>query len=155
MTVWAIAVLVGSAPCETMPYKDAFPEVQQQARAGLSTIVNGVSSFTTPVGRTMKDNADLFRVGLDGRDVLWIPEQAKEIQTRRMVCAHMKEAGHGGIVATLQRLQGYCCWFHKEANVIEFVKQCLHCMDSKAGKGNSATTGRDGAREETWRGFAF
>ena len=73
-------------------------------------------------------------MGLDGRDVLWIPEQAKEMQTRLMVCAHMKDAGHRGVAVTLQRLQGYCCWFRMEVHVTEFVKQYLHCMDSKAGE---------------------
>ena len=60
--------------------------------AALSAMVDGVSSFTTPVGRATKDNEGLFRVGLDVGDVLWIPEQAKKIQARLMVCAHMKEA---------------------------------------------------------------
>ena len=97
-------------------------------------MVSGASSFTTPVGRATKSNEGLFRVGLDGRDVLWIPEQAKEMLTQLMVCAHMKDAGHLGVVATLQRLQGYCCWFCMEVHVTEFVKQCLHCMDSKVGE---------------------
>ena len=56
------------------------------------------------------------------------------MQTRLMVCAHMKDAGHRGVVATLQRLQGYCSWFRMEVHVTPFVKQCLHCMDSKAGE---------------------
>ena len=97
-------------------------------------MVSGASSFTTPVGRATKDNDDLFHVGLDGRDVLWISEQAKEMKTRLMVCAHIKDAGHRRIVATLQRLQGYCCLFRMEIHVTEFVKHCLHCIDSKAGE---------------------
>ena len=53
---------------------------------------------------------------------------------RLMVCAHMKEAGHRGAVATPQRLSEYCCWFCMEEHVTEFVKQRLHCMDSKPGE---------------------
>ena len=83
-------------------------------------MVSGASSFTTPVGRATKDNKDLLRVGLDGRDVLWIPEQAKEMQMRLLVCIHMKDTGHGGVVVTLQRLQGYCCRFRMEVDVTEF-----------------------------------
>ena len=51
-----------------------------------------------------------------------------------MVCAHMNEAGHLSAMATLQRLSEYCCWFRMEEHVTEFVKQCLHRMDSKAGE---------------------
>ena len=69
----SVAVFASSASDETMPSKDAIREVQQQARAGLGAMVSGAFSFTTPVGRATKDNEDLFRVGLDGRDVLWIP----------------------------------------------------------------------------------
>ena len=63
------------------------------------------------------------------------------LQVRLMVCAHMKEAGHRGAVATLQRLSEYCCWFCIEEHVTEFVKQSLHCMDSKAGKKVPRTLG--------------
>ena len=132
VAVRAVAVFVSSAPDEIMPSKDAIREVQQQAGARLGAMVSDASSFTTPVVRATKDNEDLFHVGLDGRDVLRIPKQAKEMQTRLMAYAHMKDAGHRGVVATLQRLQGYLCsWFHMEVHVTEFVKQCLHCMESK------------------------
>ena len=126
VAVRAVAVFASSAPDEAMPSKDAIHEVQQQARAGLSTKVSGASSFTTPVGRARKDNKDLFRLGLDGQDVLWIPEQAKEMQMRLMVSVHIKDARHWGVEATLQRLQGHCYWFCMEVHVTEFVKQCLH-----------------------------
>ena len=53
-----------------MPSRGAFREVQQQARAGLGAMISGASLFTTPVGRVTKDSDDLFRVVLDGRDVL-------------------------------------------------------------------------------------
>ena len=100
----------------------------------MSAIVSCTSLSTTPVCRATKDNKDLFHIELDGRDVSWTPEQAKGMQVRLMVYAQIKKAGHRGIVATLQRLQGYCCWFRMEFHLTEFVKQCLHCMDSKVGK---------------------
>ena len=114
-----------------MPSKDAIREVQHQVRAGLSAMVRGASSFTTPVGCAMINNTDLFCVELDGQDILWIPEQAKEMQTRLVVCDHMKDAEHRGVVAALQLLQGYCSWFRLKVRVTEFVKQCLHCMTQK------------------------
>ena len=79
VAVRTVAVSASSAPDETMPSKDATCVLQQQARADLGAMVSGASSITTPVGRATKDNEDLFHVGLDGRDVLWIPRQAKEI----------------------------------------------------------------------------
>ena len=42
--------------------------------------------------------------------------------------------GDRGVVATLQQIQDYCCWFCVEVHVTEFVKQCIHCMDSKTGE---------------------
>ena len=73
----AVAVFANSAPDETMPSKDAIREVHHQARTGLSAMVSGASSFTTSVGRATQDKEDLFRVRLDGRDVMWILEHAK------------------------------------------------------------------------------
>ena len=70
VVVGAVAVFASSAPDETMPSRGAFREVQQQARAGLGAMISGASLFTTPVGRVTKDSDDLFRVVLDGRDVL-------------------------------------------------------------------------------------
>ena len=118
MAVRAVAACANNAPDETMLSKDTICEVQQHARAGLGAIASGASSYTTLVGHATKDNEDLFRVGLDGRDVLWILEQVKEMQTWLMVCAHMKDAGHRGVLATMQRLQGYRCWFCMEVHVI-------------------------------------
>ena len=82
VAVGVVAVFASSAPDETMSSNDAIREVQQQARSGLSAMVSGACSFTPPVGRATKDNEDLFRVKLDGRDVLWIPGHAKKMQTR-------------------------------------------------------------------------
>ena len=97
-------------------------------------MIIGASSFTTPVVRATKDIKDLLCVGLDDRDVLWTLGTSKE----NADAAHGVRSHEGhwtpGVVATLQRLQGYCCWFCMEIHVTEFVKQCLHCMDSKAGE---------------------
>ena len=96
VAVPAVAAFVSSAPDETKPSKNASRELQQQARTGLSAMVNGASSFITPVGRVTKDHEDLFRVGLDGQYVLWIPDQVKEMQAWLMVCDHIRDAGHRG-----------------------------------------------------------
>ena len=88
----------------------------------------------TDDGQVTLDDEGLFRLQVNGRAALWIPGGAKQLQVRLMVCDHMKEAGHRGAVAILHRLSEYCCWFRMEEHVTEFVKQCLHRMDSKAGE---------------------
>ena len=114
VAMWAVAVFVSSTSDETMSSKDAIREVQQPARAGLGAMVSGSSSCTTLVGHVTKDSEDLLRVG---------PGTSKGIKARLMVCAHMKDAGRRGVVATLQRIEG--------------------------GRENPTTTGRNGAQDET------
>ena len=75
-----------------------------------------------------------FHSQVNGRAMLWIPGGAKQLQVRLMVCAHMNEADRRGAVDTPQRLAEYCCWFRMEEHVTEFVKQCVHSMDAKAGE---------------------
>ncbi|CAM9745453.1 unnamed protein product, partial [Sphacelaria rigidula] len=48
-----------------------------------------------------------------------------------MICAHMRDAGHRGVAATLVRLQEVCVWQGIETHVPAFVRQCLHCADSR------------------------
>ncbi|CAN0072752.1 unnamed protein product, partial [Sphacelaria rigidula] len=62
-----------------------------------------------------------------------IPSSDKQLQARLMICAHMRDAGHRGVATTLVRLQELCVWQGIETNVREFVRQCLHCADSRAG----------------------
>ncbi|CAN0091957.1 unnamed protein product, partial [Sphacelaria rigidula] len=55
---------------------------------------------------------------------LWIPSSDKQLQVLLMICAHMRDAGHRGVAATLQGI---------ETHVREFFRQCFHCADSRAG----------------------
>ena len=50
-----------------------------------------------------------------------------------MICAHMRDAGHRGVAATLVRLQEFYVWSGMEAQMREFVQQCLHCADTRSG----------------------
>jgi len=110
VNVRASAVYMPSEPDVTMPSKQVVKQAQEASRANLGALAGPAKSFMDKTGFVAKDEEGLFRVTVDGRSVLWIPEKAKDLQTRPMVCAHMKEAGHRGSVATLQRLQEYCCW---------------------------------------------
>ena len=45
----------------------------------------------------------------------------------------MRDAGHRGVAATLVRLQEFCVWSGVEAQMREFVRQCLHCAGTRSG----------------------
>ncbi|CAM9423298.1 unnamed protein product, partial [Sphacelaria rigidula] len=65
---------------------------------------------------------------------LWIPSSDEQLlQVRMMICAHMRDAGHHGLAATLRRLQEFCVWQGIETHVREFFRECLYCADSRAG----------------------
>ena len=49
-----------------------------------------------------------------------------------MVSAHMHDAEHRGVRATTRRLGAYCGWDNMEKDIAKFIRQCLHCIDSKA-----------------------
>ena len=50
-----------------------------------------------------------------------------------MIYAHMRDAGHRGVAANLVRLHEFCVWSGMEAQMREFVRQCLHCADMRSG----------------------
>ena len=81
--------------------------------------------FTIPVGRATEDNKALFRV-VD-------PGTSEGNVVRLMMCDHINDAGHRAVVAPLQRLQGYCCWFCMETESV-MQRYSIHCMNSKAGE---------------------
>ena len=120
------------SPHETLPFKRAIWDAQQASRSNMGTLAAGTTSFVTADSQVTPDDEELFRLQVN-RAVLWMPVGAKKLQVRLMVCAHMKEAGHRGAVATLKRRSEYCSCFRMEEHITEFVKQCLHCMDYKAG----------------------
>ena len=63
---------------------------------------------------------------------MWIPDSDKQLQVR-LICAHLRDSGHRGVAATLVRLQEFCVWSGMEAQIREFVRQCLHCADTRSG----------------------
>ena len=110
--------------------KLAFVKARQKARATDGT---EVQSFESPVGHAVLDDEGLFRIHARGRHVLWIPDSDKQLQVRLMIFEHMRDAGHRGVAATLVRLQEFCVWSSMEAQMREFVRQCLHCADTRSG----------------------
>ncbi|CAN0090339.1 unnamed protein product, partial [Sphacelaria rigidula] len=64
---------------------------------------------------------------------LWIPSFDEELLVGLMIYAHMRDAGDRGVAVALVRLQEFCVWQGIEIRVREFVRQCLHCADSRTG----------------------
>ena len=87
----------------------------------------------TPLGTVTRGKDGVYRVSYQGRMILWVPDEERELQARLMVCAHMQDAGHRGVRATTHRLGAYCAWDNMQKDIPKFVRQCLHCVDSKAG----------------------
>ena len=128
--VRAAAVFAPSKPDDASPSKQViFRDAQEQSRRGLGSLAAPARSLSLKKDRRpwMKKTSIVF--GLRTQRVM------DDLQVRLMVRAHMMtDVGHRGAVATLQRLSEYCCWSDMERHVTEFVRQCLHCMDSKAGE---------------------
>ena len=105
-------------------------QAQQKA---LATDGTEVQSYESAVGLAVLDYEGLFRIHARGRHILWIPDSDKQLQVRLMICAHMRDAGHRGVAATLVSVQEFCVWSGMEAQIREFVRQCLHCADKFSG----------------------
>ncbi|CAM9790553.1 unnamed protein product, partial [Sphacelaria rigidula] len=126
----AVAVYGPCAPDDWMPSKSV---VRQAQRKDLGAEDADVQSFESNVGTAILDIEGMFYVHVRGRNVLWILSSDKQLQVRLIICAHMRDAGHRGVAATLVRLQELCVWQGIETHVREFVCQSLHCADSRAG----------------------
>ena len=96
-------------------------------------LARGQVEVATPLGTVTRGEDRLYRVSYQGRMVLWVPEEERELQARLMVCAHMQDAGHRGVTATTHRLGAYCASDNMEKDIAKLIHQCLYCTDSKAG----------------------
>ena len=114
----------------SIPSKAVVRQAQQKA---LATDGTEVQSYESAVGLAVLDDEGLFRIHARGRHVLWIPDSDKHLQVRLMIRAHMRDAEHRGVAATLVRLQEFCVWSGMESQMSEFVRQCLHCADTRSG----------------------
>ena len=92
-----------------------------------------MQSYESAVGFAVLDDEGLFRIHARGRHFLWIPDSDKQLEVRLMIWAHMRDAEHRGVAATLVRFQEFCVWSGMEAQMREFIRQCLHCADTRSG----------------------
>ena len=71
-------------------------------------MARGQVEVTTPLGTVTCGEDGLYRTSYQGRMVLWVPGEKRELQARLMVCAYMQDAGHRGVMATAYCLGAYC-----------------------------------------------
>ena len=121
-----IAVVARPTGDYQMPPKDKIKNRQDAVACGQVEVA-------TSLGTVTRGEDGSYRVSYQGIMVLWVPEEERELQARLMVCAHMQDAGHRGVMATTHRLGAYCVWDNMEKDIAKFIRQCLHCTDSNAG----------------------
>ena len=91
-------------PCESddsMPSKSVVRQAQQKE---LGADDANVQYFESDIGNVIPDNEGLFRAHVRGRYVLSIQSSDKPLQIRLIICAHVRDAGHRGVAATLVHL---------------------------------------------------
>ena len=94
---------------------------------------DGKAVLDSPLGSVVRGENGLYRVDYGGVQIIWVPPAERSLHVRLMVCAYIQEAGHRGICATMHRLGADCVWEGMKEDEAEFVQQCLHCVDSRAG----------------------
>ena len=107
LSVRSVAVFMPSKPDVRMPSKQVVREAQQASRAQLGDSPASESSFKLTIGQVDRDDEGLYRVTIDGRDVLWIPGEAKDLQVRpHDMCSNegSRPPWYGGDVATAARV---------------------------------------------------
>ncbi|ETV75951.1 hypothetical protein H257_09910 [Aphanomyces astaci] len=67
---------------------------------------------------------------LRAEEFIWIPDDALDMQVRICVVAHAGVAGHRRVEATTASVADMFDWPTLKANVKNFVRACLHCMES-------------------------
>ncbi|CAM9478910.1 unnamed protein product, partial [Sphacelaria rigidula] len=78
------------SPCDA---DDSLSSLDVIRTAQRKTVGEGVHSFPTTFGQAALADDGLFRVRVGSSDTLWIPSDDEALQTRLMVCAHIRSAG--------------------------------------------------------------
>ena len=110
-------VPVKTAAVFAMPKADYSLPTKDVIKARQMVLMPGKGTKMTPLGPALRGKDGVYRMRRKGDAVFWVPGEARKLQVRLMTCAHMKEAGHRGAGATLERLKEYCVWPEMEADV--------------------------------------
>lgn len=63
----------------------------------------------------------------------WIPEDAEDLLNRVLIVSHCGLSGHRGVASTTRMLQKYCYVKGLRTKVLNFMKSCLLCLQTKGG----------------------
>jgi transposase InsO family protein len=76
-----------------------------------------------PSGFKESDQSTLIQKG----EVIWVPDQARELILRLLVISHTGRGGHRGVDAIVATLRNRFHWSTLAQDVRTFVSECLHC----------------------------
>jgi hypothetical protein len=85
----------------------------------------------------------------------WIPECDDALWKRILIVAHCGIGGHRGVASTTRVLQQYCSTRGLRSKVLDFMKLCLLCLQTKGGKIIPRPLGRSIQAEEPWKVLHF
>ena len=109
-------------------------------------VTRGQVEVTTPLRTVTRGEDGVYRVSYQGRTVLWVPEEARELQARLMACAHMQDVGHRGVRATTHRLWAYCAWDNMEKDIAKGICPPVSILRRfKSGRCYATSAGRSSA----------
>lgn len=97
----------------------------------------------TQVGLVKADSEGLFGVSWEAKLVPWVPDAAKHLQVRLMVCTHMNAREYRGQTLTLHPLRPHCVWSSMKKNMVGFSCQYL-LRGQQSGGVEAAPTGGGG-----------
>lgn len=106
---------------------------KREIASSQAAVTQGQKVASTGFGTASSGANVLYRVEYRARWMLWSPDEARELNVRLLICAHVGAAGHRGMDPTLERLRGNCVWRTTQDDVQEILRQCLHCAEYKAG----------------------
>ena len=101
---------------------------------------DGKAVLDSPLEIVARGGNGSYRVDYGGMQVIWVPPEERSLQVRLMVCAHLQDAGHRSICATMYRLEAYCFWEGMEEEKVSLELCKIGCR-----MGNHSGTPEGGA----------
>ena len=105
---------------------------------GLPQILEAQRNLSDKDVEFKRANANHFKTNEDGvltyKGLVWIPEEARELQLYAMIMAHCGFAGHRGSGPTSAKIKKWGYWQKWDEDVKDFCSQCRLCEKTKTGE---------------------